>query len=180
MSRVLFQGHDRLRLGARYWLGPPNGWDLMGRPQVICHSVGEPVHPIFIGSTGRSYLHPQIRIEIRIGRRIAPISLPQPAIIGLLKIKKEIIIFNSIKIITYKIKMLNEHTTKCWARLSMNYCTPFWRSSLCTCVSTNNSIDLTWWWTPVIRPIIYCGSCSHPIMVCQNLLTNQKTSLHLH
>jgi hypothetical protein len=27
--------------------------------------------------------------------------------------KKEIIIFNSIKIITYKIKWLNEHTIKC-------------------------------------------------------------------
>jgi len=38
------------------------------------------------------------------GQRIVPISLPQPAIIGLLKMKKEIIIFNSIKIITYKIK----------------------------------------------------------------------------
>jgi len=34
----------------------------------------------------------------------------------------------------------NQHTTKCWARLSMNCCTFFWRSSFCTCVSINNSI----------------------------------------
>jgi hypothetical protein len=45
------------------------------------------------------------------GWRIVPISLPQPTIIGLLKIKIEIIIFNSRKIITYEIKWLNEHTT---------------------------------------------------------------------
>jgi hypothetical protein len=84
-----------------------------GRPQVLGRSVGEPVQPIFIGSTRRYYLHPHIRIEIRMGRRIVPKSLPQPTIIGLLKIKKEIIIFNSIKIITYEIKWLNKHTTKC-------------------------------------------------------------------
>ena len=36
-------------------------------------------------------------IEIWIGRRIVPISLPQPAIIGLLKLFKKIIIFNSRK-----------------------------------------------------------------------------------
>jgi hypothetical protein len=77
----------------------------MGRPQVLGRSVGEPVNPIFIGSTRRSNLHPQIWIEFQMGQRIVPISLPQPAIIGLLKIKKKvIIIFNSIKIITYKIK----------------------------------------------------------------------------
>jgi len=142
MSNVLLQGHELLRLGARYWLGAPNSWHTTGRPQVLGRSVGDPVHPIFIGSIRRSYLHPQIWIEIRMGRRIVPISLPQPAIISLLKMKKEIIIFNSIKIITYKIKWLNEHTTKYWARLSMNCCTPFWRSSLRTCVSTNNSIGL--------------------------------------
>jgi hypothetical protein len=142
MSRVLLQGHKLLRLGARYWLGAPNGWDTMGRPQVLCRSVGEPVHQIFIGSIGWSYLHPQIRIEIRMGWRIVPISLPQPAIIGLLKMKKEIIIFNSIKIITYEIKWLNKHTTKCWARLSTNYCASFWRPWLHSCVSTNSSIVL--------------------------------------
>jgi hypothetical protein len=65
-----------LRLGAQYWLGAPNGWDTTGRPQVI----GRRIRP-----TRRSYLHPQIRIEIQMGRRIVPISLPQPAIIGLLK-----------------------------------------------------------------------------------------------
>jgi hypothetical protein len=142
MSRVLLQSHELLRLGARYRLRDPNGWDTAGHPQVLSRSVGELVHPIFIGSTGRSYLHPQIQIKIWMGLRIVPISLPQSAIIGLLKIKKEIIIFNSRKIITYEIKWLNEQTTKCWVRLSMNYCTPFWRSSLHTCVSTNSSIGL--------------------------------------
>jgi len=97
---------------------------------------------IFIGSIERSNLHPQIRIEIQMGRRIVPISLPQPAIIGLLKMKKVITIFNSIKIITYEIKWLNKHTTKSWARLLTNCCAPFWRSWLRTCVSTNNSIGL--------------------------------------
>jgi hypothetical protein len=46
------------------------------------------------------------------------------------------------KIITYKIKWLNDNTTKCWARLSTNCCTPFRRSWLRTCVSTNSSIGL--------------------------------------
>jgi hypothetical protein len=104
---VLLQGHELFRLGARYWLGAPNDWDTTCCPQVLGRSVGEPVHPIFIGSTGRSNLHPQIHIEIRMGRRIVPISFPQPTIIGLLKMKKVIIIFNSIKIITYEIKWLN-------------------------------------------------------------------------
>jgi hypothetical protein len=143
LSRVLLQDHELLRLGARYWLGAPNGWNTTGLPQVLGCSVGEPVNPIFIGSTRRSNLHPQIRIEFRKGQRIVPISLPQPAIIGLLKIKKKvIIIFNSIKIITYKIKWLNKHTTKCWAWLSTNCCAPFWRSWLRTCISTNSSIEL--------------------------------------
>jgi hypothetical protein len=118
MSCVLLLGHDLLRLGARYWLRAPNSWDIMGRSQVLGHSVGEPVHPIFIRSTRRSYLHPQIRIEIQMGWRIVPISLPQSAIIGLLKIK-EIIIFNS-----------------------RNCCTSFWWSSLRTCVSRNSSIGI--------------------------------------
>ena len=146
LSRVLLQGHKLLRLGARYWLGAPNGWDTTGCLQVLGRSVGETVNPIFIGFTGRSNLHPQIRIEFRMGQRIVPISLPQPAIIGLLKIKKVIIIFNSINIITYiityKIKWSNKHTTKCWARLSTNCCALFWQSWLCTCVSTNSSIGL--------------------------------------
>jgi len=46
------------------------------------------------------------------------------------------------KIITYKRKWLNEHTLKYWARLSMNCCTSFWRSSLRMCVSTKSSIGL--------------------------------------
>jgi len=62
----------------------------MGRLQVFGRSVGEPIDPICFGSTRRSYLHPQIQIEIRMGRRIVPISLPQPAIIGLLKNKKKL------------------------------------------------------------------------------------------
>ena len=78
---LLFQGHELLRLGAWYWWRAPNGWDTTGRPQVFGRSVGEPINPIFIGSIRRSYLHPQIRIEIWMGRRIVPISLPQPAII---------------------------------------------------------------------------------------------------
>jgi len=82
---LLFQGNELLRLGARYWWRAPNSWDTTGRPQVFGCSVGEPVDLIFFGSTRRSHLHPQIWI----GRRIVPISLPQPAIIGLLKIFKK-------------------------------------------------------------------------------------------
>jgi hypothetical protein len=90
---LLFQGHALLRLGARYLWRVPNGWDTTSRLQVFGCSVGEPVDLIFIRSTRRSYLHPQIWM----GRRIVPISPPQPFIIGLLKIKKKIIIFNSRK-----------------------------------------------------------------------------------
>jgi hypothetical protein len=138
---LLFQGHELLRLGARYWWKAPNGWDTTGWPQVFGRSVREPVDPIIIGSTRRSYLHLQIQIKIQMGRRIIPISLPQPAIIDLL-----IFFLNHHiqfkKITTYEIKWLNEHTMKCWARLSTNYCTPFWRSWLRMCVSTNSSIGL--------------------------------------
>jgi hypothetical protein len=70
-----------LRLGARYRLEAPNGRDTKVRSQVLGRSVGESVHPIFI----------------RVGRKIVPIYLPQLAIICLLKIKKEIIKFNSRK-----------------------------------------------------------------------------------
>ena len=83
----LLQGHKLLRLGARYWLGAPDGWGSTGRPQVVGPSVGEPVNPILIRSTWRSSLHPQIRIKFRMGRRLVPVCLPQPIIIGLLKIK---------------------------------------------------------------------------------------------
>jgi hypothetical protein len=38
--------------------------------------------------------------------------------------------------------MVEQHTTKCWAGLSTNCCTPFWQSWLRTCVSTNSSIGL--------------------------------------
>jgi len=76
------------------------------------------------------------------GRKIVPISLPQPAITCLLKIKKRNHHIQFKKIITYKIKWLNEHTMKCWARLSTNCCTSFWQSWLCMCVSKNSSIGL--------------------------------------
>jgi hypothetical protein len=36
----------------------------------------------------------------------------------------------------------NQHTTKYWSRLSMNYCTHFWWLSLHTCVSTKSSNGL--------------------------------------
>jgi len=55
-------------------------------PQTGCPILMESVDPIFIGSTRWSNLHPQIWIEIWMGRRIVLISLPQLAIIGLLKI----------------------------------------------------------------------------------------------
>jgi hypothetical protein len=108
MNRVLLEGHELLRLGAQYWLGAPNGWDTIGRPQVLSRSVREPVHPIFIGSTRRSNLHPQIQIEIRMGWRIVPIYLPQPAIIGLMKMKKVIIIFNKNKNNNLQNKMVEQ------------------------------------------------------------------------
>jgi len=47
-------------------------------------SVGEPIDPIFIGSTRRSDLYLQIQIEIWLSQRIVPISLSQLTIIGLL------------------------------------------------------------------------------------------------
>jgi hypothetical protein len=87
-ARIVVARPKLLRLDARYWLWAPNDWDTTGSLQVLGRSVEEPVHPIFIGSTRWSYLYPQIRIEIRMDRRIVPISLPQLAIICLLKIKK--------------------------------------------------------------------------------------------
>jgi len=63
--------------------------------QVLGHSVEESIHLISIGSTKRSCLHPQIQIEIQVGRRIVPVSLPQPVVICLLEIKTKII--NSIQ-----------------------------------------------------------------------------------
>jgi hypothetical protein len=140
--RVLLQGHELLRLGAWYRLETPNIWDTMGCPQVLDCSFGESVHPISIGPIRQSCLHPQIRIEIQVGQRIVLISLPQPAIICLLKIKKRNHQIQFKKIITYKRKWLNEHITKCWVRLSTNCCTSFWQSSLHTCVLIKSSIGL--------------------------------------
>jgi hypothetical protein len=36
----------------------------------------------------------------------------------------------------------NQHTIKCWARLSTNCCTLFWHSSLRTCILIKSSIGL--------------------------------------
>jgi len=83
---LLFQCNELHRLAVRYWWRASNDWDTTSWTQVFSRSVGEPVDPIFIGSTRRSHLHPQIWIEIWMSRQIVPISLPQPAIIGLLKI----------------------------------------------------------------------------------------------
>ena len=87
MGCMLLQGRELLRLGGRYRLQAPNGWDTTGHLQVG-RGVGEFAHLISIGSTRWSYLHPQIWIEIQVGRRIVPVSLPQSAIICLLEIKK--------------------------------------------------------------------------------------------
>jgi len=87
ISFLVLNFNYKYRLGTWYWLGAPNDWDTTGRSQVLDRSVEELVHLIFIGSTGRSNLHPQIRIEIWMGRRIVPIYVPRPAIIGLLKWK---------------------------------------------------------------------------------------------
>ena len=92
MGRMLLQGHELLRLGARYRLRAPNDWDTTGCPQVLDRNVGESAHPISIGSTRRrSCLHPQIRNEIWVGERNILVSLHQPAVICLLKIKTKII-----------------------------------------------------------------------------------------
>ena len=119
-----------------------NGWDTTGQQQVFGRSVGEAIDLIFIGSTKRSDLHPQIWIKIRMGRRIVPISLPQLAIYRSL----EIFFLNHHiqfkKTITYEIKWLNKHTTKCGAQLFMYCCTLFLQSWLRTYVSTNSSIGL--------------------------------------
>jgi hypothetical protein len=97
MGHILLQNCELLRLGARYRLRAPNGWDTMDCPQVLGHSVEESIHLISIGSTKRSCLHSQIHIEIQVGRRIVPVSLPQPVVICLIEIKTKIIKFNSRK-----------------------------------------------------------------------------------
>ena len=57
-SRVLLQGHELLRLGARYRLRALNDWDTTGRQQVISRSVGESVHSISIGLVHQTILPP--------------------------------------------------------------------------------------------------------------------------
>jgi hypothetical protein len=80
--------------------------------------------------------------KIQVDRRIVLISLLQPAITCLLEIKKwnhQIQENNNLRN-----KMVeNQCTVKCWARLSTNCYTLFWRSSLCTCVSIKSSIGLS-------------------------------------
>jgi hypothetical protein len=97
INHMLLQGHELLRLGTRYRLRAPNGWDTTGDPLVLDCSVGESIHPISIGSTRRSCLHQQIQIKIQVGRRIVPLSLSQPAILCLLEIKTKSMKLNSRK-----------------------------------------------------------------------------------
>jgi len=84
-----------------------------GCPQVLSHSVGEFAHLISIGSTRRSCLHPQISY----------FSLNWLLYVSWKLKKNHQIQFK--KIITYKRKWLNEHTTKCSARLSTTVAPPF-------------------------------------------------------
>ena len=126
------------RFGCYFWVKtePNRKWS----PLIVSDNIG--LNLIFIGSTRRSNLHPQIRIEFWMGQRIVPISLPQPAIIGLLKIKKSNhhIQFNKNNNLQNKIVEQTYHEV-----LSMvvnELLRPFWRSWLRTCVSTNSSIGL--------------------------------------
>jgi hypothetical protein len=80
----------------------------MSRPQVLNFSVGESIHLIFIRFTRRSCLHLQIQIEIRVGLMIVPVSLPQLAVIRLLKIKMKS--SNSIQEINNLRKKMVERT----------------------------------------------------------------------
>jgi hypothetical protein len=61
----------------------------MGCLQELGCSVRETVHPISIGSTKQYYLQPQIRIEIRMGRRIVNVSLFQHDVICILEKKSQ-------------------------------------------------------------------------------------------
>jgi hypothetical protein len=144
---LLFQRNELLRLGVRYWWRASNGWDTTSWTQVFSRGVGEPVDPIFIGSTRRSHLHPQIWIEIWMGRRIVPISLPQPIIIGLLKIplvkKSSNAIQDAIQENNNLQNKMNERTYhEVLSTVVHELLHPLWRSWLRTCVSTNSSIGL--------------------------------------
>jgi hypothetical protein len=78
----------------------------------------------------------------RLGQRIVPISLSQPAIIGLLIFFFKKSSYSIQENNNLRNNLIDRNTTKCWARLSTYCCTPFWRSWLRTCVSTNSSIGL--------------------------------------
>jgi hypothetical protein len=64
-------------LSARNRLRASNSQNTMGYLQVLGRSVRESVHPISIRPTRQSYFEPQIRIKIRMGRRIVLVSLLQ-------------------------------------------------------------------------------------------------------
>jgi len=87
------KGRKLRKLSAQDRLRAPNGWNTIGRPQVLGRSVREPVQSIFIGSTGRCCLQLQIQSDIWVGQMIVHISLLHPTAICLLKIKNKIIKF---------------------------------------------------------------------------------------
>jgi hypothetical protein len=142
MSRVLLQGHKLLRLGARYWLGAPNGWDTTGRQQGLGRSVGELVHLIFIG-VHRTILPLSTNLDRNSdGSKNRPHISPSIGYYRSSENEKRNHHVQFKENNNLRKKWLNEQTIKCWARLTMNCCTPFWPSSLCTCVFTNSSIGL--------------------------------------
>jgi hypothetical protein len=95
-----------------------------GPPASSCCSVGEPVHPIFIGSIGRSYLHPQIRKSGWVERSSPYLSLNSYYRSPENEKRNHHIQFNKNNILRNKIVEQTYHKV-----LSM-------------CVSTNNSIGL--------------------------------------
>ena len=81
------------------------------------------------------------------GRRIVPISLPQPAIIGLLKIpsvkKSSNAIQDAIQENNNLQNKINEQTYhEVLSMVVHELLHPLWRSGLRTCVSRNSSIGL--------------------------------------
>ena len=78
---LIYQGHELRRLSAHDRLWASNSQNTTGRPQILSRSVREFVHPLSIASTRWSYLQPRIRIDIRVSRRIVPVSLLQSIVI---------------------------------------------------------------------------------------------------
>jgi hypothetical protein len=116
--------------------------DTTGRSQVFGRSVGEPIDLIFVRSTRRSHLHPQIWIEIWMGRRIVPISLPQPTIIGLLKILKKKSSYWIQENNNLQNKMIERTCHEVLSTVVHELLHPLLVVWLRTCVSTNSSIGL--------------------------------------